>query len=448
MAITILTQPAANGIVAAYRPIQFLLNATQSPTGPAIPTPVIYADIYFDGVYYSSLSVTDYDPLVTWLFSLYLYTIDIQDKVQEYLKSKFVRMYEQGNGGKGDMESFDYYSCSIQVKFREGYVDSNGFTQIYGTAPVQGTKTSAPTSGTGTATSNTFYGLNATLTHEDNPDLALHLQEYQDPFQTTYGLSHRPNYMSYINKTIGGGKYWICKEDDDYLFWFANGSTPPWLVSVIVKYKNGTTATVSTPSYPTPTTTPNGYKVYSFNAGIPNLRTMFTTIAWDNVVEYELFVYYVFFQATRQYYYVKQSCCDEHKRIFFLNSLGAWDGLNVEYVKEINKTQSENYQAVGRTIWDGNTSKAFHSVSRSQPKQNDLYEAQCKDYDEKDMYWIKELLGSPRAYIQWSAPGQPKSLLPIVIEDMETTTLKTDDRYEYLLTFKFRLSNERITLRN
>lgn len=447
MAINIIDQPASDDLVAAYRPILFLLDANQLPnnTGAA---PVVYADIYFDGVYYSSLSVTDYDPLVVWIFAFNFYTIDIQDKVQEYLKSKFARMYEQTDG---DMERLDYFSCQVVVKFREGYVDTNGFTQTYGTAPVQGTKTSAPVAGTGTATSVTFYATNSGLTHEDNPDFLLHLAEYKDPFQTTQQLSHRPNYMTYIEKIVGGGKYNVTKFDDDFIFWFQDNTAAPlpYYLSVIGKYKNGTTFNTwpsMQPLYNPSSPLPN--KVYSFNAGIPNLRKLFAYVQWDNVVEYEVFVFDVFFQAARQYYYVTQQCQDEYKRVFFLNSLGTWDGINVECIKEINKTSSEQYQAAGRTYWDGTTSKAIQGVTRMQPKQSDLFEATCKYYSEKDMYWLKELLATPRAYIQWSAPGQPKSLLPITIEDIDTPTLKTEDRYEYVVTLKFRLSNERINLRN
>lgn len=448
MAISIIQQPAVDSVVAAYRPIRFLLNCNQMPNN-GNPCPVVIADIYFDGTYHSSISVTDYDPLVVWIFAFYFYTFDIQDKVQEYLDSKFARMYENTNGDMEDVLN-EHFSCSIKVKFREGYIDANGFTQFYGTAPVQGTKFTAPVAGTGTATSNTFYGLNASLTHEDNPDLGKHLNTYQDPFQTTYGLSHRPNFMTYINKKVAGGKYFICKNDNDFLFWFANNSTPPWIVQVLGKYKNGTTFNTgfATINYPTPTTTAAPFKVYSLNAGIPNLRNMFGAVQWDNVVEYEVFVAYVFFQATRQYYYVSQcGCCEEHTRIFFLNNLGGYDAINFDYKTEVNKTQSERWQASPPSIW-APVSKAYHSVSRMQPKQNDYYEVQCTCYSEEDMNWIKELLGTTRAYLQWKGvQGQPDGLMPIVLEDSELFTLKKNDRYEYLITLKYSLSNERINLR-
>lgn len=449
MSVNIITQPAANSVVAAYRPIRFLLDANQLPTGSG-PAVVVMADVYLDGVYYSSVSVTDYSPLVIFLFSFYFFEIDIQDKIQEYLTSKFARMYEATNGDMEDKTMLENFSCSVQVKFREGYVDTNGFTQMYATAPVQGTKFTAPVAGTGTATSNTFYALNATLTHEDNPNLGLHLDSFKDPFQATYPLSHRPNFMPSIGKRIGNGKYFVCKEDRDFMFWFSNAyDSTTWYVSVSGKYANGTTFTTTAKAYPTPTTTPATYRVYSFDAGIPNLRNMFATPAWDDVVEYEVFVFAFMFQAARQYYYVKRNgCCSERVRIFFLNNLGTFDAINFEAISEVNKTTSDLFQ-YGQPGAFASYLKTQPGLSRLQPKQNDFYEAQTVDYYEKDMSWIKELLGTPRAYIQWTGTqGQTSSLVPIKIEDTELQTLKVNDRYEYNVKIKYSLSNERINIRN
>lgn len=447
MAITLVTQPAANTLVPAYNPCRFLLDANALPAAGLCP--VVYADVYFDDTYYATISLTDYDPLVVFIFSLHFYTFDIQDLLQEYLRSKFQRMYEQANSGKGDMESYDYFSCKVYVKFRETYVDTNGLTVAYGTAPVQATKTTAAVAGTGTVTSNTFYALNASLAHEDNPDLPTHLRTFQDSYQTTYGLSHRPNTIVSDNKIIGGGKYYVCQRDHDFIFCFAEDTTipPNWLVGVVATYKDGTSATVSGVTYPAPTVTALQRKVYSFNVGIPRMRAMFTSINWNNVARYEVFVYNVFFQAMRQMYYVDNcGCCEERVRIFFLNALGTYDAINFEAKREVNKTASQPWQRTGPTAFE-TASKANHTGGRMQVQQNDFYTAQCKCYDERDMYWIKELLATPRAYVQWDGTqGQADGLLAIVIEDSEVQTLKVNDRYEYIVEIKYRMSNERITL--
>jgi hypothetical protein len=448
MAIYLYQQPASNTLVAAYRPIVFSFLGSQQPNN-SDACPVIMVDVYINGKYSSSISVTDYEKYSFFGGFIFTYAVDIQDKIQEVLNSNFARLYENTSG---DMENStnETFSCSVQVMFREGYVDASGFTQFYGTAPIQGTKFTLPIAGIGTATSNVFYALNATLQHEDNQNLGLHLDTVKDPFQTTYALSHRPNFMTYINKTIGGGKYFICSNDNDYIFCFSNNNTPsPWYMQVIGKYKNGTTFNTwpQIVNYPTTTTPSAGYKVYSFNAGIPNLRNVFGGVKWNDVVEYEVFVFALFFQAMRQYYYVNQcGCCDDHTRIFFLNNLGTYDGINFEYKQEISKTESTQYQSSLPAVMSG---KSATGLNRYQPKQNEFCEVQCKCYGEADMNFIKELLGTPRAYLQWEGTqGQSKSLLPILIEDSEIVTLKNKDAYEYIITIKYRMSNERINLRN
>jgi hypothetical protein len=195
--------------------------------------------------------------------------------------------------------------------------------------------------------------------------------------------------------------------------------------------------------------------VYSFNAGVPNMRSLFPSVQWDDVVEYEVVVFYYtlgfgwLLDVMRQYYYVEHGCCDEHVRIFFLNNLGTYDGINFKHRQETNKTVSEGWQKSPLPQTNPNASESYHSVNRMQPRQNDVYEVYCNAYDEKDMNWIKELLGTPRAYLQWKGiQGQPDGLLPIVIQDSEIVTLKNKDRYEYVITLKYSLSNERINLRS
>lgn len=455
MAAGIISQPTSDTIVAAYRPILFLLLCNQQPAN-ANPSPALMADIYFDDVYYASIFVTDYEKVSAGIVTFYYYTIDIQDKAQEYLRSSFARMYENTFGDMEDVTQKELFSTKCQVKFREGYIDTNGFTQFYGTAPVQGTKYTAPISGTGTVTSDVFYILNATLRDTDNPDLTLHLFEYQDPFQQTYGLSHRPNYLENVKLKIGGGRYYICKDDNDFIFCFSNAYYPnvsdEWYVALIAKYKNGTSVTLSSTAYlyPTTSTTATPYKVYSFNAGIPNLRNVFGSVQWDNVVEYEIFVSGLLFQAMRQKYYVSQcGCCEEHDRIFFLNNMGTFDGINFYNKIEINKTESGQWQKRPPVDFNNTGSKSFHSISRMQVTQNDFYEVRCNCYAEEDMEWIKELLGTPRAYIHWKGSQQQSpGLIPIKIEDGEVETIKNDGRYEYVITIRYSLSKERINLRS
>lgn len=437
MAITILTQPASSALVAAYRPIVFTMIADQQPNNVGA-CPVIMCDVYLNGLYYSSISVTDYEIIVAF-FTFYQYTFDIQDKLQEFLNCYFARMYAT----RGDMEDAtqELYSVRVQCKFRESYVDANGFTRFYGTAPVQGTKYTAPVAGTGTVSSNIFYCINASLTHLDNQDLATHLSYYKEIFQVTYALSHRPN--SNAGLTVGNGKYYIAKEDNDFAFCFSNAySATNWLVTVAGTYKNGTSFTSASVPYVL-SVSPLQNKVYSINGGIASLRQYITGVNWDEVKEYEVFVSAPFFQAIRQRYTVIDGC--ERIRIFFRNKLGTWDGISFEYAEGTTTTKSDVYQ---KSLPLSLTNKAFHGQQRLQATQDEFMAVQCKEYGERDQDWIKELLDTPVAYVQWpGGQGQAAGLLPIVILDSEVRTLKNNDRYEYLLMLKYKLSNNTPSLR-
>jgi hypothetical protein len=179
MPITAITsQPAGNSLNAAYRPIVFQVTATPT-TGTGVP-PVVYCDIYFGGIYYKSLSRTI--PLSTgaWQF-------DIQDAAQEYL-----RKYLAPNGG-ANLYNAAPAMTRVYCRFRSSATDFNGFVQPESTAPVQGTGSNLPIAGTGVQ-SNTLYVVNSTLQHEDNQDLATHLNGNKSGTwnAVTFPLTHRP----------------------------------------------------------------------------------------------------------------------------------------------------------------------------------------------------------------------------------------------------------------
>jgi hypothetical protein len=452
MAISLASQPNSNSLVAAYRPVRFVAIANQAPTSssPSSACPVIMADVYFNDKYYASISVTDYTTIAAWIFVFHLYEFDIQDKLQEYINSKIARLSIMS----GDMENMlnEIFSVKVRVDFRESYVDTNGFTDFYGTPPIQGTKNTIPVSGTGTISSNTFYAINGTLTHEDNQDLGAHLGYYKLSTQVPYALSHRPNYITAEAKKIGGGKYFVSQFDNDFMFVFSNTITAggSWFASLSLKYKDGTTGSSAIVALPATSTTAATYKVYCFNAGVVNLKKIFgTAINWDNVVEYTVTIGAPFATYMQQKYYLDQGLYwqTERKRIFFLNNLGTYDAINFEHATEVNKTESGSWQSSLPASLD---SKIYSGSNRSQVKQNDLIIAQCNKYSEEDMPWIKELLGSPRAYLQWDGTqgqGERDILIPIVIEDSEIQTLQYTDRFEYMIIIKYRMSNERINLR-
>ena len=181
--IAITIQPNTESINAAYRPIVLRVQANAIDSTP-IP-PVVYCDIYFENVFYKTISKTQYelanDTYSEWQF-------DIQDACQEYLGK-----YLGQNGGTG-LEEAAPLVVEVDCCFRSSGIDDNGFIQYEGTEPVQGTDSSDPEPGDGTQ-SNTFSVLNSTLQHEDNQVFTDHLNSYKTGTwdDDTYPLSHRPS---------------------------------------------------------------------------------------------------------------------------------------------------------------------------------------------------------------------------------------------------------------
>lgn len=447
MALVIASQPDANDLLSAYNPVPFVVFANQPTSGD--PCPVVYADVYFDGVYYGTFSSTVYYGIVGPYAE---YHFDIQDKCQEFLRSKLWAGIgvTQNNG-----IMYEHFT-SCYVKFRETDIDTDGFTVSVGTAPVQGTFFDEAVGGDGEQ-SETFYVLNTHLKQADSYDLLTHLKKYTPAatIATDYGwnLSHRPNTVpSFGSPVIGGGKYWICPTDHDFMTFFTsqNLTTITGFLYVDITYLDGTTDndTLALSSMPVPF--PAGvYQTHYLNAGIPNMSALFPGLTWTGIDYYTVFIAGIFIDIATQTYYVKNDgCCNDRIRIFFVNLLGGYDAIDFQLTEEITKATSGQYQKSKAYI---DPSKRDRGTGRFQPQQSDFVGVWTEDYTEADMPWIKELIGSAQAYIQVSpdtAQGETAEFFPIEILDSELTTRKKDDNFVYNVSVKFRYSNEVINLRS
>lgn len=178
----IISQPIPDDIQAAYRPV--VLRVSANKTGGDPVPPVVYCDIYFNGVFYKTLSKTIFSKKnivdTEWEF-------DIQDAAQEYLRKTL------GQNGGGQILTVPFILSRTFCKFRSSGVDGNGFIAPEGTAPIQGSVGIDPVDGTGTV-SNDFFVVNATLQHEDNQSLPIHLNSFKKGTwaNKTWPLSHRP----------------------------------------------------------------------------------------------------------------------------------------------------------------------------------------------------------------------------------------------------------------
>lgn len=195
MPVTDITyQPLQAQLLAAYRPVRFIVTAAGNLNGAAIP-PYVSCDIYIETVYYKSMirtapvSFTESDS--NWEF-------DIADALQEYMQANIAAIDNQNVLLAPNM------SAKVYCRFRASGIDNNGFTVDEETAPIQGTRFTDPVEGTGLV-SNTFFVINATLQHEENQNLASHLNAYKQGGwnEDAYPLSHRK-------------KYFFCPGDSDH----------------------------------------------------------------------------------------------------------------------------------------------------------------------------------------------------------------------------------------
>lgn len=213
---SIISQPAADSLNAAYRPIVFRVSATATSGGTP---PVVYCDIYVNDIYYKSQQKTQ-SGAGGWQF-------DIQDACQEVLKS-----FIAGNGGTNIIPANTVFT-TVFCKFRSSGFDADGFITPEDTPPVQGTGSTAPTAGTGTS-SNTFYVVNSTLQHDQNQDLASHLAAYKTGSwdASTWPLTHR----------IAG--YRLSENDSDYFPIVCLGADPT-CITVNYTLNDGTTGSAN-----------------------------------------------------------------------------------------------------------------------------------------------------------------------------------------------------------
>jgi hypothetical protein len=413
-------QPGLGALKAAYRPIVFRVLAVATDNSP-IP-PVVYCDIYFNSLYYKTLSRTHYYKLFStnseWEF-------DIEDACQEFL-SKFV-----GASGGSVILNAGSVITSVFCKFRSSGLDSNGFVQHEGTKPIQSTGDVQPVAGTGTS-SEVFYAVNATLQQEDQQSLSLHLASYKISSWNSecFPLTHRPN------------PYIIGRSDSDY-YPIIDKNNGAGISQLALNYRlvGQSTMRRSIASYGA-----DGYALY-IPSGPKNLQVVFPTINFQDVDSYflELLGASSSILATSCSFKIDRGNCNERIRIHFQNYLGTIDAVNFHLVTREHETKSDSYEVPLRAPLD----RMLHGVNRFNVKSNDTFQVVCTDYGEEQMEWIDELMDSPNAWIeQKGIQGQTDTLSPIVVLDKKVTKQKEDERFINEIAVDFRFSNPKILIRN
>lgn len=187
---------------------------------------------------------------------------------------------------------------------------------------------------------------------------------------------------------------------------------------------------------------------FQIPAGPMNLATLFPDIDFEKISEY-----YIELKdqdddsvilTTPSY---RRGCCcdDDTVRIFFVNYLGGIDAVNFKIIREELDTSSSRWKKPLQTPhakWDGGAQR-FNITSN----ESVILENSC--FKEADQAWLKELVETPNAWIQWTGTqGQDDDYIPIVIRDGKFITRKESERYSYVLQLTFDYANENQTLRN
>ena len=263
----ILIEPSptlAGSLQAAYRPIYFKVSAQWS--GFLSPTtfipPVVYCDIYFDEIFYKTLSKTqyinqpDYGAMVRPE-----YEFDVSDACQEYLRSRI-----PPNGYTSSLPMIGAFT-ECYCKFRASSINAYGFINPDSPIPVQGTGNKLPQSGSGLL-SFPFYVVNASLQHEHNQDLATHLNYVKKNlvYDTySYPLTHRSS------------NYRICKMDSDYFPIAHTYVNAPAKLCIYYRKKGESSFTKLCKE--TPCAEPKNIKITAKRN--PDLTTQTITFSWD-----------------------------------------------------------------------------------------------------------------------------------------------------------------------
>ncbi|MFB6453721.1 hypothetical protein ACE38W_00495 [Chitinophaga sp. Hz27] len=184
--------------------------------------------------------------------------------------------------------------------------------------------------------------------------------------------------------------------------------------------------------------------VYHLPNGPKNLSSLFPDVDFNLVADYYLQVYdadnSVIATTTLA---VPETDC-EYIRIHFINRLGAVDAINFSLYSQTHETKSDTWQKTLSTP----LIKKDGGIQRININSNESYQAIAIGYRESDMVWLKELLDTPAAWLEWTGTqGQPDDYLPVIIKDGKQDTRKMDERYFNEFSIEFTMANATQTIR-
>ena len=183
-------------------------------------------------------------------------------------------------------------------------------------------------------------------------------------------------------------------------------------------------------------------------SGPKNLQSLFPGVDFSQVEEYYLQVQdqnslEVLATTNR---FNRSCCCNEDTfRLFFVNYVGGIDAINFKLMTEEHETVSSSWKKSNvypLAKWDGGTQR--YNVT-----SNETWTVYNTCFTEQDQEWIKEMLDSPNAWVQWTGTeGQDDDYIPVVIKDGKYGTRKFEERYQYVVEIQIEFANGNIIPRN
>lgn len=407
MAITIVSQPTSNVTLPAYRPI--IVSCTSSTT-----IAVMYCDVYkmdSTGAYQYVRSVAK---------NTAPYTFDLSRIVQDSIPliTPFFN----------DSLYHDSSLAIFAIKVRTATLNTSGIITQDDTPPVQGTDTTVPVTGTGQI-GNVFSAVSATLKHTDNQDLIQNLVAYQNRAWANGAvpLTHRPKVIT------------LSRTDSEY-FPVLNQNNQ--VMSLTLGYLMGGVDRTATINFAT-TTVP---AIVRIPLGVPNIASLFTNVDFNYVTSY-----FIKFNDHNGNVIGTTSTVtlanvsDTTVRIYFLNALGEYDSTTFETIKETTQIKSASY--IKNLPY--NFAKSDTGSLSTNLNALEMFEVRHTSYDPIETEWLKEVMISPKLYVQTKgAQNQPDFLEPIFREDFKFDSYSIAKQYKSEMTFVYRKANDIIVIRN
>lgn len=190
-------------------------------------------------------------------------------------------------------------------------------------------------------------------------------------------------------------------------------------------------------------------RIFTIPSGPKNLSQIFPFVDFNQIKDYYIEVVDTNGDvvATTNLFNVGCLCKeeDDYIRIRFQNALGGFDGVNFRKPVVIHQFEDSRFQ---RSL-NYPLAKTDTGITKASVTSNDTYESYTDCYGESAMTWLRELLDTPKAYIEWKGTqGQADDYLPIIIEPVDFTIIKPIEDYTYRVPIKFSFSNRYLTQRN